>query len=137
MVFLNVTYCNTSFRLRHTASPGNVQTTQTPDAILDPDDVVELKCSGDVGTPYITPTWSWQWKDSDVWKRYPNSDRITNDPIVATDCDNVGATTLKHVVMDEDNGRMFRCLVNGDEQYVGSFEIHVQLPDPSKTDTNS
>ncbi|XP_041372440.1 uncharacterized protein LOC121385738 [Gigantopelta aegis] len=116
-----------------TSNPHDIRVTQKPDAILNPGDGVELKCSGNLGSTHLTKPWSWQWKNGDTWQRYPHSDRITDDSVVSTDCENTGATTLSHSVLSDDNGRMLRCLVNGDVQYAGNcrISVHAQAPKES------
>ncbi|XP_041373404.1 uncharacterized protein LOC121386533 [Gigantopelta aegis] len=93
-------------------------------------ETVEFRCTGDVGNPSQSRPWLWQWKlvsgMMDLWTSYPYNDRIHDDPVTPGNCLNQGRSTLRHVVSVDDNGRMFRCLVNNNELYSANFTIYIE-----------
>ncbi|XP_041373395.1 uncharacterized protein LOC121386525 [Gigantopelta aegis] len=113
--------------------PGPVSMFVTPWKEASPyfvNETVEFQCTGDVGNPPQTRQWSWQWQYADgmmdLWRSYPYNDRITDDPVTTANCTNQGRSTVRHVASVDDNGRMFRCLVNNNELYSANFTIYTE-----------
>ncbi|XP_041373743.1 uncharacterized protein LOC121386793 [Gigantopelta aegis] len=113
--------------------PGPVSMFVTPRKAVSPYymyETVEFRCTGDVGNPPQTRPWSWQWKFADSmmmgWTSYPYNNRITDNPVTPGNCANQGRSTLRHIVSVDDNGRMFRCLVNNNELYSANFTIYTE-----------
>ena len=91
-------------------------------------EVVDAWCTAVLGLPDKKKVWSWQWrlaKGSSKWTAYPYSKRV-KDAMDFTGCGRNGSSHLRHVVAEDDNGRMIRCLVDEDERSAKSFTIRTE-----------
>ena len=114
------------------ANPGPVKMYVNPRKLSSPysvNETVEFRCTDDVGNPPQNRPWSWQWKYANgrmMWIPYPYTNRIKDEPINYASCTHNGASVLEHLVSVDDNARMFRCVVNNNEDYSDNFTIYTQ-----------
>ena len=113
-----------------TANPGPVMMFVSPRRISGPysvNEILQFRCTADVGNPPQNKPWLWQWKfvdDMMAWAPYPYTNRIKDGPFRSGHCRNYGASTLEHIVSVDDNARMFRCAVNNDGAFSANFTIY-------------
>ena len=126
LIYITLRYVTLLF----TVNPGYVMMFVSPRRISGPysvNEILQFRCTADVGNPPKNKPWLWQWKfvdDMTTWAPYPYTNRIKDGPFRSGHCRNYGASTLEHIVSVDDNARMFRCAVNNDGAFSANFTIY-------------
>ena len=107
----------------------NAKRTDVPYSV---NETVDFQCSANVSksvTQDVGSVWAWQWRlagNASGWTPYPFANRTTLDVVAVTPCLSELRVHLKHVVTADDDGRVFRCIMNDDESVSDLFTIYAK-----------